>query len=185
MGRWPTKALLDPQAARRYSGAMVKAVFPGSFDPPTFGHLNVVERARGIFEELYVVVAVNHQKSSLFSPRERLDLLQELLAPYPNVSVHLCDTLIVEFARKNGCKVLVRGVRSVPDFSYEFEISILNKSLDPSIETFFMPTDPRYFVLRSSAIKELASFDGDLSGMVPPNVARALKTKVIGAESIS
>ncbi len=162
---------------------MVKAVFPGSFDPPTFGHLNVVERARGIFEELYVVVAVNRQKNYLFSPEERLDLLRELLAPYPNVSVHLCDTLIVDFARTNGCKVLVRGVRSVPDFSYEFEISILNKSLDPSIETFFMPTDPKYFVLRSSAIKELASFDGDLSGMVPPSVVRALKLKAKGARA--
>jgi pantetheine-phosphate adenylyltransferase len=162
---------------------MVKAVFPGSFDPPTYGHLNIVERARGIFEELYVVVAVNRQKSSLFSPEERLELFRELITPYPNVSVHLCDTLIVDFAEKNGCKVLVRGIRSVPDFSYEFEVSILNKSLDPSIETFFMPTDPKYFVLRSSAIKELASFDGDLSTMVPPNVARALKIKVHGSDA--
>jgi pantetheine-phosphate adenylyltransferase len=157
---------------------MVKAVFPGSFDPPTFGHLNIMERARGIFEELFVVVAVNPQKSGFFSPEERMDLLSELLAPYPNVSVHLCDTLIVEFARAHGCQVLVRGVRSVPDFSYEFELSIMNKGLDPSIETIFMPTDPRYFVLRSSAIKELASFHGDLSAMVPANVVRALKAKV-------
>ena len=156
---------------------MVKAIFPGSFDPPTYGHLNIVERARGIFEELLVVVAVNKQKSGLFAPEERLELLQTLLAPYENVSVHLCDTLIVNFARSHGCRVLVRGVRSVPDFSYEFELSIMNKGLDPSIETIFMPTDPKYFVLRSSAIKELASFDGDLSAMVPPNVAAALRTK--------
>jgi pantetheine-phosphate adenylyltransferase len=156
---------------------MVKAVFPGSFDPPTFGHLNIVERARGIFEELFVVVAVNRQKSGLFTPEERLELLEDLLKPYPNVSVHLCDSLIVEFARLNGCKVLVRGIRSVPDFSYEFELSIMNKGLDPSIETIFLPTDPRYFVLRSSAIKELASFDGDLSAMVPPNVARLINAK--------
>jgi pantetheine-phosphate adenylyltransferase len=161
---------------------MVKAVFPGSFDPPTFGHLNIVERARSIFEKLYVVVAVNRQKSGLFSPEERQDLLKELLAPYPNVSVHLCDTLIVEFARKNGCKVLVRGVRSVPDFSYEFELSIMNKGLDPSIETIFMPTDPRYFVLRSSAIKDLAFYNGDLRAMVPANVVSALKSKVRAQE---
>ncbi len=157
---------------------MVKAVFPGSFDPPTFGHLNIVERVRSIFEELFVVVAVNKQKSGFFSPEERRDLLAELLEPFPNVKVMLCDTLIVEFAKLHGCRVLVRGVRSVPDFSYEFELSIMNKGLDPSIETIFMPTDPRYFVLRSSAIKELASFHGDLSAMVPPNVVRALKAKV-------
>lgn len=156
---------------------MVKAVFPGSFDPPTYGHLNIIDRARGIFEELYVVVAVNRQKSGLFSPEERVSLLQDLLSPYKNVTVHLCDTLIVNFARSHGCRVLVRGIRSVPDFSYEFELSIMNKGLDPWIETIFMPTDPKYFVLRSSAIKELASFDGDLSAMVPPNVASALREK--------
>ena len=156
---------------------MIKALFPGSFDPPTYGHLNIVERARGIFEELYVVVAVNREKSGLFSPEERLSLLQELLAPFENVSVHLCDTLIVNFAREHGCRVLVRGVRSVPDFSYEFDLSIMNKGLDPGIETIFMPTDPKYFVLRSSAIKELAFYDGDLSAMVPPNVALSLRAK--------
>lgn len=156
---------------------MVRAIFPGSFDPPTYGHLNIVERARSIFEELYVVIAVNPQKTGLFSPEERFDLLKELLAPYPNVSLHLCDSLIVNFARSHGCRVLVRGVRSVPDFSYEFDLSIMNKGLDPTIETIFMPTDTKYFVLRSSAIKELASFDGDLSAMVPPNVAAALRGK--------
>jgi len=156
---------------------MIKAVFPGSFDPPTYGHLNIVDRARGLFDELLVVVAVNRQKTGLFAPEERRDLLLELLSGYPNVSVHLCDTLIVNFAREHSCKVLVRGVRSVPDFSYEFELSIMNKGLNPGVETIFMPTDPKFFVLRSSAIKELASFDGDLSTMVPPNVAAAVKAK--------
>jgi pantetheine-phosphate adenylyltransferase len=122
---------------------MIKAVFPGSFDPPTFGHLNIIERACGLFDELLVVVAVNRQKTGLFAPEERRDLLLELLGGYPNVSVQLCDTLIVEFAKSHGCKVLVRGVRSVPDFSYEFELSIMNKGLNPGVETIFMPTDPR------------------------------------------
>jgi pantetheine-phosphate adenylyltransferase len=156
---------------------MIKAVFPGSFDPPTFGHLNIIERARGLFDEILVVVAVNRQKTGLFAPEERRDLLVELLGGYPNVSVHLCDTLIVNFARDHECKVLVRGVRSVPDFSYEFELSIMNKGLNPAVETIFIPTDPKYFVLRSSAIKELAAYDGDLSTMVPPNVASAVKAK--------
>ena len=160
---------------------MIKAVFPGSFDPPTFGHLDIIERSRGLFDELLVVVAVNRQKTGLFAPEERRDLLIELLGAYPNVSVHLYDNLIVEFARDNGCKVLVRGVRSVPDFSYEFELSIMNKGLNPGVETIFMPTAPKFFVLRSSAIKELALYDGDISSMVPPIVEKAVKAKIIAA----
>lgn len=154
---------------------MVKAVFPGSFDPPTYGHLNIIERARTVFEEVLVVVAVNRSKSSNFSEDERVAFMRELVSGWPNVSVHTCDTLIVDFARANKCRVLLRGVRSVQDFSYEFELSVMNKGLGPEIETFFMPTDPRFFVLRSSAIKELASFGGDVSKMVPPVVAEALK----------
>lgn len=157
---------------------MIRAVFPGSFDPPTYGHLNIIERSRVIFEELMVVVAVNRDKTCLFDPEERVALLHGLLEGYPNVSVHLCDTLIVNFAREHECKVLVRGVRSVPDFSYEFELSILNKGLNPAVETIFMPTDPKFFVLRSSAIKELAFYDGDLTTMVPPIVAAAVKAKM-------
>lgn len=154
---------------------MVKAVFPGSFDPPSYGHLNIIERARTVFEEVLVVVAVNRSKSSNFSADERVAFMQELVSGWPNVSVHTCDTLIVDFARAHKCRVLLRGVRSVQDFSYEFELSVMNKGLGPEIETFFMPTDPRYFVLRSSAIKELASFGGDVSKMVPPVVAKALE----------
>jgi len=162
---------------------MVKAVFAGSFDPPTYGHLDIIERARGLFEHLYVVVAYNRQKSGLFHPDERRDLLEALLKSHENVSVHIYDKLVVEFARSHECRVLVRGVRSVPDFSYEFELSIMNKGLDPTIETMFMPTDPKYFVLRSSAIRELASFRGDLSSMVPPVVATALRAKIEAEES--
>lgn len=154
---------------------MVKAVFPGSFDPPTYGHLNVIERARSIFERVLVVVAVNSEKRYLFDADERVAFMRELVAPWPNVEVHVCDTLVVQFARQHDCRVLLRGVRSVQDFSYEFELSILNKGVGPEIETFFMPTDQRYFVLRSSAIKELASFGGDVSAMVPPAVAKALE----------
>jgi pantetheine-phosphate adenylyltransferase len=154
---------------------MVKAVFPGSFDPPTFGHLNIIERARTVFEEVLVVVAVNRAKNSNFSAEERVGFMEELVSGWPNVSVHTCDTLVVEFARAHKCRVLLRGVRSVQDFSFEFELSVMNKGLGPEIETFFMPTDPRYFVLRSSAIKELATFGGDVSAMVPPVVAKALE----------
>ncbi|GAB1481228.1 pantetheine-phosphate adenylyltransferase [Treponema sp.] len=157
---------------------MLKAAFPGSFDPPTFGHLNVVERARGIFDELHIVVAVNRQKQYLFTPEERIEMMEEFVRPWPNVKVGLCDTLIVDYLRARDLHVLIRGVRGVTDFSYEFDLSMMNKGLDPSIETIFMTTDPRYFVLRSSAIKELASFGGDVSSMVPKRVADALKLKL-------
>lgn len=156
---------------------MVRAVFPGSFDPPTYGHLNIIERSSVLFEELLVVIAVNRSKDSLFSAEERVAFMKKLLEPYPTVSVHTCDTLVVDFAKKQNCKVLIRGVRSVQDFSYEFELSIMNKGLDPDIETIFIPTDPKYFVLRSSAIKELASFGGRIETMVPPLVAESIRQK--------
>jgi pantetheine-phosphate adenylyltransferase len=157
---------------------MVSAVFPGTFDPPTYGHLNIIERAKGIFEKIYVVIAVNRGKKTLFSVDERVSLMTELVTDYPNVVVAATDSLVVKFAKENGARVLIRGVRSVPDFSYEFDLSILNKALDPGIETIFIPTDPKYFVLRSSAIKEMASFKGDLSNMVPPSVEKAVRRKM-------
>jgi len=157
---------------------MVSAVFPGTFDPPTYGHLNIIERATGIFEKIYVVIAVNRGKKTLFSVDERMELLSELVRGYKNVAVARTDELVVKFAKENGARVLIRGVRSVPDFSYEFDLSILNKALDPGIETIFIPTDPKYFVLRSSAIKEMASFKGDLSNMVPPLVEKAVWRKM-------
>ena len=156
---------------------MLKAVFPGSFDPPTSGHINIIKRACAIFDELVVVVAQNRQKKYLFSAQEREEMIQQLVKEWKNVKVAVCDTLIVDFMRENDIKLLLRGVRGVEDFSYEFEVSMMNKTLDPQIETIFMTTDPEYFVNRSSSIKEVASFNGNLHGMVPPLVAKALKDK--------
>jgi len=156
---------------------MLKAAFPGSFDPPTLGHLNIIQRAAGIFDELLVVVAENRQKKYLFSAEERAAMIRRLAGDRANVSVAVCDSLIVDFLQKQGVKVLVRGVRGMEDFSYEFEVSMTNKALNSSIETLFMTTDPEYFVLRSSSIKEIASFQGNISGMVPPLVAEALREK--------
>lgn len=158
---------------------MITALFPGSFDPPTFGHLNIIERSRKIFREIHVVIAVNSQKKYLFTEQERLAMMQQLTDKWDNVHVSTCNTLIVEYAKKNNALVLLRGVRNVADFSYEFDLSMLNRGLDSSIETIFMPTDPEYFVLKSSAIKELASFGGDISKMVPEIVANALKKKLL------
>jgi pantetheine-phosphate adenylyltransferase len=156
---------------------MFKAVFPGSFDPPTLGHLNIIERASTIFEEVLVVAAENRQKKYLFSAPERLEMMNSLVKSWGNVNCHIWDSLIVDFMKRENIKVLIRGIRGMDDFSYEFELSMMNKALHPNIETFFMTTDPRYIVLRSSSIKELASFHGDVSLMVPPLVVGALERK--------
>jgi len=156
---------------------MLKAAFPGSFDPPTLGHLDIIQRAAGIFDELLVVVAENRQKKYLFSAEERAAMIRRLVGDRANVSVTICDSLIVDFVRKQGIKLLIRGLRGMEDFSYEFEVSMMYKALDASVETVFMTTDPKYLVLRSSSIKEIASFQGNISGMVPPLVAEALREK--------
>jgi pantetheine-phosphate adenylyltransferase len=157
---------------------MLRALFPGSFDPPTNGHLNIIQRCAVIYDELDVVIAVNVSKQSTFSAEERYEMMNELVREFSNVRVHLWDRLIVEFAEKANAKIMVRGVRALDDFEYEFELSMINKGLNPNIETIMMPTDPRYFVLRSSAIKELARLNGDISSMVPATVAERLKEKL-------
>lgn len=156
---------------------MTTAVFPGSFDPPTYGHLNIIERAKTIFGQLHVVVAINKGKKCLFSSDERVQMLEELTSQWDNVQVSTWDTLIVDYAEEHEASVLVRGVRNMGDFSYEFDLALLNRGLAPKVETVFIPTDPQYFVLSSSSIKELAHFGGDVSAMVPPLVAEALAKK--------
>jgi pantetheine-phosphate adenylyltransferase len=157
---------------------MVKAIFPGSFDPPTNGHINVIERASKIFEELIVVISVNPNKKYFFNAEERYEMLKEILKDYDNVHLHMWDKLIVDFAEKKGAKVIVRGIRSLMDFSYELELSMINKGLKSHIDTLFIPTDSRYSLLRSSAIKDLASFGGDISEMVPKIVETAIKDRL-------
>ena len=154
------------------------AIFPGTFDPPTNGHLNLIARAAKIFERLHVVIAVNQNKKTLFTPEERLDMMQALLEHYDNVELNLWSRLIVDYAAEHNAQVMIRGVRALVDFGYEFELAMTNKELRPELEILFMPTDPKYFVLRSSAIKEIAAYNGDLSTMVPPRVAEALRNKL-------
>lgn len=156
---------------------MIKAVFAGSFDPPTNGHLDVIDRASKYFESLDVVVSVNPQKHYMFSAEERLKMMSELVKDYSNVNVHICDELIVNYAKKVGAEVLVRGIRSAIDFSYEFELAQMNQNLNPEIETIFLPTKEQFAIVKSSSIKELAMFGGDISRMVPPLVEKALKEK--------
>ena len=156
---------------------MIKAVFAGSFDPPTYGHLNIIERARKMFEKIDVVIAVNPGKKCLFFYDERLEALKTLVSQWDNVSVHLWNGLIVDYASSRGAKVMLRGIRNVTDFSYEFDLSLMNRTLNNSIETLFIPTEQKYVLLKSSSIKELASFGADVSGMVPPLIAKMLSDK--------
>lgn len=159
---------------------MLVAMLPGSFDPPTNGHLNLIHRASSIFDKIYLVVAVNPKKEYLFSGEERLTLMENLLKDYQNVEVRLWDKLVVDFAQETGARVIIRGVRALADFGYEFELAMTYKSLSPDIETIFVPTDPKYFVLRSSAIKEIAMLGGDITTMVPKVVADLLNSRLNG-----
>ncbi|MBR1913001.1 MAG: pantetheine-phosphate adenylyltransferase [Treponema sp.] len=156
---------------------MITAVFPGSFDPPTYGHLNIIERASRLFDKIDVVISINPDKKYLFSETERYEMLKKLTCMYENVEVHTCNTLIVNYCKKVDAKVLLRGIRNTNDFSYEFDLSLINKSLNNQIETLFVPTEQRFFLIRSSSIKEVARFGGDVSAMVPPIVEKAIKQK--------
>ena len=157
---------------------MIKAVFPGSFDPPTNGHLDIIQRASKLFDDVDVLISVNPNKNYMFTEQERLEMLKELLKNYKNVQIHVWEGLIVNYAKEVGAKVLIRGIRSSNDFSYEFELAHMNQNLNPQIETMFLPSKEKWGVVKSSSIKELALFGGDISRMVPPLVVDALKQKL-------
>ena len=159
---------------------MITAVFPGTFDPPTYGHLNIIERTCRLFDRIDVAISINPDKTCLFSAEERLAMLKELTKGFDNVQVHTCNTLIVDYCRAVGATVLLRGIRNTNDFSYEFDLSLMNRSLNGEVETLLVPTEKRYFLIRSSSIKEVARFGGDISGMVPSIVADAIKEKYKG-----
>ncbi|OQY35086.1 MAG: pantetheine-phosphate adenylyltransferase [Spirochaetaceae bacterium 4572_59] len=158
---------------------MVKAVFPGSFDPPTNGHLNLIKRGSELFDSLDVVVSNNLHKKYQLETQERFDLMKEITEGIANVKVSLWNSLIVDYATNNNISVILRGVRDIADFGYEFELSMMNKQLAPHIETVFLPTEQKYFVLRSSSIKELVQLGADVSSMVPSNVEALMKKKVV------
>ena len=155
----------------------MKVLFPGSFDPPTNGHLNLIRRASKVFDAVEVVIGDNGDKTNVFTVEERVDFLEEITKDIVNVKVGVTNRLIVEYAKEVGAKVLIRGVRALTDFGYEFELAMTNKNLDPEIEIIFMPTDPKYFVIRSSVVNEVARMHGKITGMVPDCVERALKIK--------
>jgi len=159
---------------------MIRVLFPGSFDPPTNGHMNIIHRIANIFDKVEIVISINVQKSYLFQPEERFEMMSTLVEGYENVRVHLWDKLIVDFAEKVGANVIIRGVRALGDFPHEFELSMINRGLHNKIETLLIPTDPKYFVLRTSSIKEMVMFGGDVSSMVPAIVEKALRDRLNG-----
>lgn len=157
---------------------MVRAIYPGSFDPATFGHLDVIRRAAELFDEVIVGVLMNSEKSPLFSVEERVNILEKATKDIPNVEVKPFEGLSVNFARENHAQVIIRGLRAVTDFEYELQMAQTNRVLAQDIDTVFMTTSLEYAYLSSTIMKEVASFGGDLSKFAPPEIIEAVKQKM-------
>lgn len=158
------------------------AVYPGSFDPVTFGHLDIIRRAAKQFDRLIVAVLNNTSKHPLFTVEERLELLRDVTRDLPNVEVDSFQDLLVNYMRTRQAQIIVRGIRSVTDFEYELQMASTNRQLDEGIETIFMMTNPKYSYLSSSIVKEIARFNGNVQDLVPPSVEAALRAKFASAE---
>ncbi|AGC90958.1 pantetheine-phosphate adenylyltransferase [Staphylococcus warneri] len=154
-----------------------KAVIPGSFDPITYGHLDIIERSADRFDEIHVCVLKNSSKGGTFNLDERMDLIRGSVAHLSNVEVHHYNGLLVDFCKQVGAKTIIRGLRAVSDFEYELRLTSMNKKLNSDIETMYMMTSTNYSFISSSIVKEVAAYKADISEFVPPNVAKALKEK--------
>jgi pantetheine-phosphate adenylyltransferase len=152
-------------------------VCPGSFDPVTNGHIDIVSRASALFDEVTVAVLINKSKKSMFTVEERIDMLTEVCAGFPNVTIEAFHGLLVDFCRERDIHAIVKGLRAVSDFDYELQMAQMNSSLAP-VETVFVPTSPEYSFLASSLVKEVATFGGDVSPLVPPLVLERLKARL-------
>ena len=159
---------------------MKRGIVPGTFDPITSGHLDIIERASGLFEDVVVGVALSPEKGGgpLFTIDERVELVEQVTQPLGNVTVRPFDTLLVDFAEEVGASVIVKGLRAVTDFEREFQMAALNWRLDSEIETMFIMAVPEYMYLSSSAVKEIARHGGPVKGLVPPQVCEALDRKL-------
>jgi pantetheine-phosphate adenylyltransferase len=154
------------------------AVYPGTFDPITFGHIDLVDRASRIFDQVIVAIAANPNKKPLFSLAERQDLAAQALSRYKNVKIEGFDSLLLDFVKKVKAGVILRGLRAVADFDYEFQLASMNRFLNPDIESMFLMPAEKYMYISASLVREIAAFRGEVSGFVPEHVAKALYEKV-------
>jgi pantetheine-phosphate adenylyltransferase len=153
------------------------AIYPGSFDPVTLGHLDLIHRASQLFDSLIVAVAHNEAKKALFSVEERIAMIQEAVDGAPGIVVKRLDGLLVDFAREENAFVVIRGLRAVSDFEFEFQMALMNRRLEPRLETLFLTPKEDYTFLSSRIVKEVANFGGDVTPFVPPAVVRRLQAK--------
>lgn len=160
---------------------MRKAIYPGSFDPVTYGHIDIIERASKIFDTLYVGVLSNPGKTPLFTDEERVEMIKKSVVHIPNVEVDMFTGLLVDYSKVKHAKVIIKGLRAVSDFEYEFQMALMNKKLDPGIETLFMMTSNKYSYLSSSVVKDIAKFKGCVKSLVPPFVEEKLIAKYNGS----
>jgi len=156
-----------------------RAIYPGSFDPVTLGHLDVLHRASKLFDEVIIAVAINEQKSGLFTTEERVDLLRQV-AENGNIRVASFSGLLVNFAREMEACAVIRGLRAVSDFEFEFQMALMNRKLEPSLETIFLTPKEELTYLSSRIVKEVARLGGNVDVFLPPVVARALRVKIFG-----
>lgn len=155
----------------------ITAIYPGTFDPVTNGHLDIIERASTLFDKVIITVAINSSKKPLFSEDERLDMIKNVTKKYKNVSVDFFDGLLVSYAKKKKASVIIRGLRAISDFDYEFQIALTNKKLVPEVNTIFLMPNEKYSFLNSSIVRELASYNANLKEFVPDCVFKKLKKK--------
>lgn len=157
---------------------MIRAVYPGSFDPITNGHIYIAERAASLFDELLLAVLVNPEKKSTFTEEERQIMSREALVHLPNVTIKYFNGLLVDFMRQEQSRIIIRGLRALSDFEYEFQLAQMNRQLAPEIETFFIATEAKYSYLSSRGIKDAFRFGGTVRDMVPPGVYRRMRERI-------
>jgi pantetheine-phosphate adenylyltransferase len=156
----------------------VTALYPGTFDPPTNGHVDLIQRGARLFDHLTVAILNNPEKNPLFTVEERVEMLKEVTGSLTNVSIATFEGLMVEFARKQGASAVLRGIRAISDYEYEFQMALMNRRLAPEIETVFLQPAGRYSFVSSRMLKEVFSFGGDVTGLVPPNVLKRLRGRI-------
>ena len=158
---------------------MKTAIYPGSFDPITLGHLNIITRAARCFDKLIVCVMVNSQKNGLFTPEERVELIRKVVSQLPNVEVDASSVLLAEYARQRRARVIVKGLRAVSDFESEVQMAVVNRKLNPNVDTMFLPSNEKYTYLSSTVVKEMVRYGVELSDFIPREIIEDVKRKAV------